>query len=154
MTGESKKKTRDLSGEISLQQQTSCDSLPALKYILLTFLDGRVRKSQDILEQLQAHYGQQLCPPIRYSVRLSEAPGYGQPIYEYAPGSPGAVDYQRLTEKVASNSWSSSQEKSADACNLLLTRKNLLTQCRKALLSVFPIVTKMLQEYEFQMKGS
>ena len=72
-----------------------------LKYILPTFLDGRVRKSQEILEQLQAHYGQQLCPSIRYSVRLSEAPGYGQTIFEYAPNSPGATDYWQLTEKIA-----------------------------------------------------
>lgn len=71
-----------------------------LKYILPTFMDGRVRKSQEILEQLQRHYGQLLCQPIRYSVRLSEAPGYGQTIYEYAPGSTGAQDYQALAERI------------------------------------------------------
>ena len=69
------------------------------KYIVPTFLDGRVKKSQEILEQLRAYYEPQLCPPIRYSVRLSEAPGYGQTIYEYAPDSPGAMDYQQLTER-------------------------------------------------------
>ena len=72
-----------------------------LKYIVPTFLDGRVRKSQEILEQLQTHYNTQLCPPIRYSVRLSEAPGYGQTIYEYASTSSGAEDYRHLTEKIA-----------------------------------------------------
>ncbi len=72
-----------------------------LKYILPTFLDGRVKKSYEILEQLHTHHSPQLCPPIRYSVRLSEAPGYGQTIYEYAPTSSGALDYQQLTEKIA-----------------------------------------------------
>jgi chromosome partitioning protein len=72
-----------------------------LKYIVPTFLDGRVKKSQEILEQLRAHYETQLCQPIRYSVRLSEAPGYGQTIYEYAPGSPGVADYQQLTERIS-----------------------------------------------------
>jgi chromosome partitioning protein len=72
-----------------------------LKYIVPTFLDGRVKKSQEILDQLQAHYGAQLCAPIHYSVRLSEAPGHGQTIYEYAPGSTGAADYRLLTEKIA-----------------------------------------------------
>ncbi len=72
-----------------------------LKYIVPTFLDGRVKKSQEILDQLQAHYGPQLCAPIHYSVRLSEAPGYGQTIYEYAPSSTGAIDYQQLTEKIS-----------------------------------------------------
>lgn len=71
-----------------------------LRYVLPTFLDGRVKKSQEILEQLKAHYGQLLCQPIRYSVRLSEAPGYGQTIFEYAPGSTGAQDYQALTERI------------------------------------------------------
>lgn len=73
----------------------------SMKYILPTFLDGRVKKSQEILEQLQAHYGPRLCPAVRYSVRISEAPGYGQTIYEYAPNSPGAIDYQHVTEKIA-----------------------------------------------------
>lgn len=72
-----------------------------LKYILPTFLDRRVRKSEEILEQLQQHYGRRVCPPIRYNVRLSEAPGYGQTIYEYAPDSPGAEDYQQLVERIA-----------------------------------------------------
>ena len=71
-----------------------------LRYVLPTFLDRRVRKSGEILKQLQAHFGQQLCSPIRYNVRLSEAPGYGQTIFEYAPGSPGAEDYQKLTERI------------------------------------------------------
>lgn len=72
----------------------------ALRYVLPTFLDRRVRKSDEILRQLGLHYGEQLCPPVRYSVRLSEAPGYGQTIFEYASGSPGAEDYQKLTERV------------------------------------------------------
>ena len=73
----------------------------SMKYILPTFLDGRVKKSQEILDQLQAHYGPRLCPAVRYSVRISEAPGYGQTIYEYAPNSPGAIDYQHVTEQIA-----------------------------------------------------
>lgn len=71
-----------------------------IRYVLPTFLDGRVKKSEEILQQLQAYYEQELCPPIRYNVRLSEAPGYGQTIYEYDPRSPGAQDYATLTERI------------------------------------------------------
>ena len=71
-----------------------------LKYILPTFFDRRVRKSGEILAQLQAHFGERVCAPVRYNVRLSEAPGYGQTIFEYAPASIGAEDYQRLTERI------------------------------------------------------
>jgi chromosome partitioning protein len=71
-----------------------------LKYVLPTFYDRRVRKSEEILEQLDQHFHAQLCPPIRYNVRLSEAPGYGQTIYEYAPNSTGAQDYHLLSLKI------------------------------------------------------
>lgn len=72
----------------------------ALRYVLPTFLDRRVRKSDEILAQLEAYYPAQMCDPIRYNVRLSEAPGYRQHIFEYAPNSPGAEDYRKLTERI------------------------------------------------------
>ena len=72
----------------------------ALRYVLPTFLDRRVKKSDEILAQLAAYYPQQLCQSIRYNVRLSEAPGYRQHIFEYAPHSAGAEDYRRLTERI------------------------------------------------------
>lgn len=72
----------------------------SLRYILPTFFDRRVKKSTEILEQLHQHYGQLVCGPIRYNVRLSEAPGFGQTIFEFAPGSSGAQDYQKLAEKI------------------------------------------------------
>ena len=73
----------------------------ALRYVLPTFLDRRVRKSDEILAQLEAYYPSQLCQAIRYNVRLSEAPGYRQHIFEYAPHSPGAEDYRKLTERIS-----------------------------------------------------
>lgn len=75
----------------------------ALKYILPTFLDMRVKKSLGILDKLKELYGNNVCVPIRYNVRLSEAPAYGQTIYEFAPGSPGTNDYRDLVRKVANN---------------------------------------------------
>jgi chromosome partitioning protein len=75
----------------------------ALRYVLPTFLDRRVRKSDEILAQLTGHFGERVCAPIRYNVRLSEAPGYGQTIFEYAPHSPGADDYRALAERIMSD---------------------------------------------------
>lgn len=74
-----------------------------LAYVLPTFADGRVKKSSELLSQLERRYEGLLCQPIRYNVKLSEAPAYGQTIYEYAPHSIGADDYQRLTERIASD---------------------------------------------------
>ena len=71
-----------------------------LQYVLPTFFDRRVKKSAEIFAQLEAYCGDKLCPPIRYNVRLAEAPGHSQTIFEYAPKSVGAQDYQRLTERI------------------------------------------------------
>jgi len=72
-----------------------------LRYVLPTFFDRRVSKSQEILEQLKAYYPDRLCSPIRYNVRLSECAGFGQTIFEYSPSSAGAEDYGRLAEEVS-----------------------------------------------------
>ncbi len=74
-----------------------------LRYIVPTFMDRRVKKSEEILGQLESYYAGLVCQPIRYNVRLSEAPGYGQTIFEYSPASAGAQDYQRLTERILSD---------------------------------------------------
>lgn len=74
-----------------------------IKYVLPTFLDGRVKKSQEILNQLNNYFGDKLCDPIRYSAKLSEAPGHGKTIFEYAPRDRGAVDYTKLTGRVLRN---------------------------------------------------
>jgi len=87
----------------SLQAVQAYQEKLSLRYILPTFLDLRVKKSEEVLEMLKRHYGDLVCPPIRYNVRLSEAPGYGQTIFEYDPKSRGAEDYARLTERIASD---------------------------------------------------
>lgn len=87
----------------SLEQIRKYNRALVLRYVVPTFFDRRVRKSGEILAQLETHFAAQLCKPIRYSVRLSEAPGYGQTIYEYAVGSTGAEDYQHLVGRISSD---------------------------------------------------
>lgn len=71
-----------------------------LQYILPTFRDLRVKRGAEFLEEIEKIYGDKVCSPIRYNVRLSEAPAYGQTIFEFAPGSNGAQDYRDLVRKV------------------------------------------------------
>jgi len=71
-----------------------------LNYILPTFMDRRVKKSQQIYDLLLEYYHARLCDPIRYNVRLSEAPGCGQTIFEFASRSAGALDYQALVMRI------------------------------------------------------
>ena len=75
----------------------------ALRYVLPTALDRRVKQTEEILPQLQAHFGSAVCAPIRYNVRLSEAPAHGQHIFEYDKRSNGAADYAALTERVVAD---------------------------------------------------
>jgi chromosome partitioning protein len=68
--------------------------------ILPTFYDRRQRKSQEVMAILRQHFPDKLADPVRYNVRLSEAPSYQEHIYEYDPRSIGAQDYTRLVARV------------------------------------------------------
>jgi len=74
-----------------------------IRYILPTMFDRRTRQSFEILEQLKQYFVRQVCDPIRYNVRLSEAPAKRKTIYEYAPKAPGALDYNLLIRKILSD---------------------------------------------------
>jgi len=76
----------------------------SLRYILPTFLDRRVRQPQELYDELVKLYPDLVCRPVRYNVKLSEAPSYGMTIFEFAPNSPGAEDYRELARKVAEDS--------------------------------------------------
>ena len=71
-----------------------------LRWIVPTFVDGRVRKTAHIMEQLQQEFGPRLTEPIRYSVKLSEAPEYGKTIFEHDPRGAGAKGYKALVDRV------------------------------------------------------
>jgi len=69
--------------------------------ILLTMFDSRTKLSQQVEENVRRHFRREVFRTvIPRSVRLAEAPSYGQPVLEYAPMSPGALAYQSLAEEV------------------------------------------------------
>jgi chromosome partitioning protein len=73
-----------------------------IRLIVPTFYDPRRRVSEMVLQSLIKDFGSRVTPPIRIDTKLSEAPGVGQTIFEYAPGGRGASDYARLAELVES----------------------------------------------------
>ena len=75
----------------------------SLRYVVPTFLDKRVRGPAALAEELAALYPDRICPAVRYNAKLSEAPAEGRTIFEFAPRSPGAKDYQTLAERVAAD---------------------------------------------------
>ena len=68
--------------------------------VVPTFFDKRNKKSKDIIESLKRVFPGKVSTPIRTSVSLSEAPGIRQTVFEYAPQSKGAHDYNKLLQEV------------------------------------------------------
>lgn len=84
-----------------------------LRWVVPTFVDGRVRKTFDILEQLRERYGDLVGPEIKYTVKLSEAPAYGKTIYEHDPKGPGSKGYKKLVDLVLNSPPPESQMRTA-----------------------------------------
>lgn len=71
--------------------------------ILITMYDARTRLSSGVAEEVKAHFGDQVLRTyIPRSVRVSEAPSYGQTVMTYDPGSPGALSYLEAAREIAS----------------------------------------------------
>ena len=69
--------------------------------VLLTMYDARAKLSRQVDEDVRAHFGDLVCQTvIPRSVRLSEAPSFGQPITAFDPLSRGAKAYRDLAKEV------------------------------------------------------
>lgn len=69
--------------------------------ILLTMYDGRTRLAAQVAEEVRRHFGATVLDTvIPRSVRLSEAPSYGQTVLTYDPMSPGALTYRQAAEQL------------------------------------------------------
>ena len=72
-----------------------------MKGVVLTMHDGRTSLSADVSTEVRRHLGEQVFDAVvPRSVRLAEAPSYGQSIAEYSPGSRGALAYQSITAEL------------------------------------------------------
>jgi chromosome partitioning protein len=86
---------------VSLVQQNINPGL-RLSGIVMTMFDSRTKLSEQVVEEVQRFFGDLVYDAIiPRTVRLSEAPGYGQPITVYDPKSKGAECYRELAREVA-----------------------------------------------------
>ena len=70
--------------------------------IVLTMYDARTRLSVDVANEVREHFSERVCRAvIPRTVRLSEAPSFGQPITVFDPTSRGAVAYRELAKEVS-----------------------------------------------------
>jgi chromosome partitioning protein len=73
-----------------------------LSTILLTMFDTRTNLAHQVVSDVRSHFPHQtLSTLIPRSVRVSEAPSYGQTVIEYDQSSPGAVSYQEAALEIA-----------------------------------------------------
>jgi chromosome partitioning protein len=70
--------------------------------ILLTMYDGRTKLADQVTSEVRSHFGTTvLRTVIPRSVKVSEAPGYGQTVLAYDPGSRGAMSYVDAAREIA-----------------------------------------------------
>jgi chromosome partitioning protein len=89
------------------------DLNPALHVstILLTMYDARTRLAAQVADEVRSHFGDLvLRTAIPRSVRVSEAPSYGQTVMTYDPGSTGALSYLEAARELAAQALGSPSE--------------------------------------------
>ncbi|MBX3312067.1 MAG: ParA family protein [Microbacteriaceae bacterium] len=73
-----------------------------LSTILLTMFDNRTNLSAQVVEEVREHFPEQtLDSVIPRSVRISEAPSFGQSVINYDPSSAGSIAYQEAALEIA-----------------------------------------------------
>ena len=91
--------------------------------VLLTMYDSRTRLADQVADDVREHFGELVLQPmVPRNVRVSEAPGFGQTVITYDPGSRGAVRYLQAAREIADRGamppleQSSEENAASDAC--------------------------------------
>ncbi len=70
--------------------------------IVMTMYDARTKLADQVLKEIRSHFGERVCRNIvPRSVRLSEAPSFGQPITVFDPTSRGSIAYRELAKEIS-----------------------------------------------------
>ncbi|MGH9178847.1 MAG: AAA family ATPase [Acidimicrobiales bacterium] len=82
--------------------QTNLNPRLEVSAIVLTMFDARTKLADQVASEVRSHFGAKVCRNIvPRTVRLSEAPSFGQPITVFDPTSRGAIAYRELAKEVA-----------------------------------------------------
>ena len=69
--------------------------------VLMTMYDGRTTLSRQVVQEVRGYFGNLVFETqIPRTVKLSEAPSFGQPINLYDPTGKGAESYKNLAKEV------------------------------------------------------
>jgi chromosome partitioning protein len=74
----------------------------AVSTILLTMFDSRTNLANQVADEVREHFPDEVLQAvIPRSVRISEAPSYGQSVISYDPNSPGSISYLEAAAEIA-----------------------------------------------------
>ncbi len=69
--------------------------------LIMTMFDSRARLGQQVIDEVRSHFGDRVFKTlVPRSIRLGEAPSFGEPILAYAASSSGAVAYDQLADEI------------------------------------------------------
>jgi chromosome partitioning protein len=82
--------------------QRNLNPLLDVSTIVLVMYDARTKLSDQVVHEVRDHFGPKVCRTVvPRTVRLSEAPSFGQPIVAFDPTSRGAIAYRELAKEVS-----------------------------------------------------
>jgi chromosome partitioning protein len=88
----------------------------AVEGVLLTMYDDRTNLTRQVEKDLRDFFGSEVFKTvIPRSIRLAEAPSFGQPILTYDPRSRGAESYIQLAKEILSHEQGTRQESAQSA---------------------------------------
>jgi chromosome partitioning protein len=86
---------------VSLVQRNLNQALVVSTFVCVMY-DARTKLADQVVTEVRDHFGDKVCRiVIPRTVRLSEAPSYGQPILAFDPRSRGAIAYRELAREVS-----------------------------------------------------
>jgi chromosome partitioning protein len=84
--------------------------------VLLTMYDARTKLSSQVSDEVRAHFGELVFKSVvPRSVRLSEAPSYGEPVVTLDPSSRGSISYKLLAAELEERYGLATKDPSAPA---------------------------------------
>jgi chromosome partitioning protein len=82
--------------------QTNLNGDLEVSTIILTMYDARTKLAEQVAEEVRQYFGDRVCRNVvPRTVRLSEAPSFGQPIIVFDPSSRGSIAYRELAKEVS-----------------------------------------------------
>ena len=85
----------------TIESMQSVNKDLALRAVIPCRVHRRRKIHQEFLTSLNRLFPGKVTPDVGENVALAEAPGRGQPVMTYAPGSNGARDYRQVTRWLA-----------------------------------------------------